>query len=327
MGAEHTGLTLEGLARRLEALERENTELRSKVATLEGSGTRRDELAENRGSERRLSGEVAALAFDGQVSRRLLLSKAGAAAVAAVAAGTLLSSPRKAKADHYGPGIEVDYVRAHSDQGTAVNGIAGPGGIFGVYGRAESPSWAGVAGRNSTEGGIGVDGSATSGTGVYGNGNNGVHGRSIERGWAGVYGNNITDYGFGVVGDGSGDDGAGVLGRNDNQGADGVQGKGGRSGVYGEGRFGVFGNGQGAGVYGTAQSQDGVAIMGNALGYGGLFNGGKAQLWLQPGASADRPTSGDHNAGELYMDSNATLFVCTAGGNPGVWRMVQTAPA
>ena len=65
-------LTLEGLAQklnaqtlRLEALERENAELRSKVATLEDS----------RGSDTRRSEEAAeALAFDGQVSRRSLLT-------------------------------------------------------------------------------------------------------------------------------------------------------------------------------------------------------------------------------------------------------------
>jgi hypothetical protein len=37
MGAEDSGLALQGLAQRLEALERENAELRGKVATLEGS--------------------------------------------------------------------------------------------------------------------------------------------------------------------------------------------------------------------------------------------------------------------------------------------------
>ena len=74
MGAENNGLTLEGLAQRLETLERENAELRSKVAALEGSGPRRDELAEKRGSDTRRSEEAAeALAFDGQVSRRSLL--------------------------------------------------------------------------------------------------------------------------------------------------------------------------------------------------------------------------------------------------------------
>ena len=122
MSAQGNGLTLEALAQRLEALQREhteklealeheNTELRSKVATLEGSGTRRDEVAEKRSSNTRRSGE-AALAFDGQVSRRSLLSKAGAAAVAAMAAGTLIY-PREAKAHHYGGPIEAGRVFTH----------------------------------------------------------------------------------------------------------------------------------------------------------------------------------------------------------------------
>jgi hypothetical protein len=74
MGAEDNGLSLEGLAHRLETLERENAQLRHKVATLEGSGTSWSE-------------QVPASESDGRVSRRALLSKAGAAAVAAVAAG------------------------------------------------------------------------------------------------------------------------------------------------------------------------------------------------------------------------------------------------
>src|SRR5215212_9121200 len=89
MDAEDSGLTLQGLARRLEALERENTELRHKVATLQGSGTRRDEVAPLRGFEKSRAGEPA-LESDGLVSRRWLLSKVGAAAVGTVAAGALL---------------------------------------------------------------------------------------------------------------------------------------------------------------------------------------------------------------------------------------------
>jgi len=59
---EPNGLTLEGIAQRLEALERENDVLSSKSATLEGSDTRR-------------SGGSAP-AFEGQLSRQALLSKA-----------------------------------------------------------------------------------------------------------------------------------------------------------------------------------------------------------------------------------------------------------
>ena len=42
MGGVDNGLTLEGLAQRLEALERENARLRDEVATFRGSDTGRD---------------------------------------------------------------------------------------------------------------------------------------------------------------------------------------------------------------------------------------------------------------------------------------------
>ena len=79
--------------------------------------------------------------------------------------------------------------------------------------------------------------------------------------------------------------------------------------------FGVVGDGNGsghAGVFGR-----------NASGYGGAFQGGKAQLRLEPGSSAGKPTTGEHQKGEIYMDSAGTLFVCTAGGTPGTWYKVS----
>jgi GH25 family lysozyme M1 (1,4-beta-N-acetylmuramidase) len=96
-------LSLEGLAQRLEALGRENeqmrsenAELRGEVSALRGSETRRGEVPAPRGSDRRREKEVAS-EFEGRVSRRAFLSKAGAAAVGAVAAGTLLNQ-REAEA-------------------------------------------------------------------------------------------------------------------------------------------------------------------------------------------------------------------------------------
>jgi hypothetical protein len=47
MDGQDNGLTLEGLAQRLETPERENAELRHKVGTLEGSATHRDEVDAN----------------------------------------------------------------------------------------------------------------------------------------------------------------------------------------------------------------------------------------------------------------------------------------
>ena len=195
MGEQSGGLTLEGLAQRLEALteklgelERENETLRTKVAILSEPGTRSTEVVALRGSEiRRAKDGESASKFDGVVSRRALLGKAGAAAVAAMAAGTLLY-PREARANHYGPGIEVDYVRAHSDNGDAVYAVSGntdlSTGRRGVFGYAYNPDWAGVEGGNTN--GIGVRGYGE--TGVRGEGDTGVWGSSNRGGWSGVYG-------------------------------------------------------------------------------------------------------------------------------------------
>ena len=85
MGEQSGGLTLEGLAQRLEALteklgelERENETLRTKVAILSEPGTRSTEVVALRGSEiRRAKDGESASKFDGVVSRRALLGKAG----------------------------------------------------------------------------------------------------------------------------------------------------------------------------------------------------------------------------------------------------------
>ena len=89
MGAGDNGPTLEGLAGRLEALERENARLGEEVAALTGTA--------NNGHAAVVE---AAPGVEGRVSRRALLGKAAAAAVAATAAGTLLN-PREARAETF----------------------------------------------------------------------------------------------------------------------------------------------------------------------------------------------------------------------------------
>jgi hypothetical protein len=266
-------------------------------------------------------------AFEGRVSRRALLSKAGAAAVAAVAAGTLLN-PREAKATHLADAISVDAVfthfvnvihnhalepavKAHNDgtgSGVQVKSNGGKGvhslGVIGVVGESIAtgqaavygkrfdsaingpgvvgdglgPDYAGVLGRNPSGTGIRGEGSDQAEVaGVRGIGKTGVWGSSATTGYSGVYGQHTGSLGFGVVGDGTGAAGAGILGRNDD--GDGVQGEGGN------------------GVHGKATS-----------GYGGLFEGGKAQMRIAPKSTAGRPTTGAHSKGELYMDSAAALL-------------------
>ena len=427
---ENSWLTLQGLADRLEALERENAKLRDEVAALNGSEI----------------DQAVKPAFEGRVSRRALLSKAGAAAVAAMAAGTLLN-PREAKASDLGDGNRVDYhathavaaqdeiagiraidgrsttsgngegaVEGHNDNtgpgvkgfgGTGVWGISSNTGHSGVYGQHTGtsgygvvgdgkgdPPNAGVLGRNS--GGNGVRGEGQSGvvgissaagfsavygqhtgssgygvrgegqtSGVRGLGRTGVWGRSAETGFSGVYGEHFGSSGYGVVGDGTGGS-AGVLGRN--SGGDGVSGEGRtgvsgvgsddqQAGVKGEGPTGVWGLSSRiafSGVYGEhtgtsgigttgigkggapgvlGRNNTGVGVLGEGRngihgtangGYGGQFEGGSAQLRLVPTGSAGKPTTGIHQKGEIYVDSAANLFVCTANGTPGTWKKIRT---
>jgi hypothetical protein len=292
MGAEKegNGLTLEGLALRLETqaqkletLERENEKMRSendalqsKVATLEGSQM-------PPGDE-----EEPARALDGRVSRRRLLRSAGAAAVGTMAAGALLARDASvAKADHFGPGISVDYVITHLE-GTNLTAVFG-----------NAPNGEGVVGFGNANG-------------VRGVGKAGVVGKSSTTGWEGVYGQH-TGSGYGVVGDGSGNTFAGVLGRNPS--GPGVRGKG-SIGVWAEGPTGVWAEGW-VGVRGVGRRD----VKG---GYGGQFSGDLAQLHLFPMGTVGKPTTDPHTKGEIYMDSEGTLFVCTANGTPGTWRKVTT---
>jgi hypothetical protein len=59
-------------------------------------------------------------------------------------------------------------------------------------------------------------------------------------------------------------------------------------------------------------------------GYGGTFRGSRAQIRLIPTARTGKPTSGNHQIGELYLDKSGVLFVCTVAGTPGTWRRVNT---
>jgi hypothetical protein len=293
MDEQENGLTLQSLAHRLEALERENALMRSENAEL------RDEVAALSGSERSQAVEPA---FEGRVSRRALLSKAGAATVAAVAAGTLLY-PREAEAHDTTNIINAESVHAHwirvvphdislgdgiksqvdNNVYAAVKGENfgfGPG-VFGQNLGSAGDEGPGVEGLGRP--GVKGRGMDSSSHGVEGEGLAGVVGKSSTTGFEGVYGQHTGSLGFGIVGDGTGAAGAGILGRNS-----------GGNGVHGQGR------------------------------YGGKFEGTRAQLLLQPKTTAGRPTSGTHVKGEMYMDSAGTLFVCTANGNPGTWRRVTT---
>jgi hypothetical protein len=68
----------------------------------------------------------------------------------------------------------------------------------------------------------------------------------------------------------------------------------------------------------------GAALQGTAsasTGRGAVLAGGAAQVQLTPRSASTHPTSGQ--AGDLYVDSSARLWFCTAGGTSATWQQVQ----
>jgi hypothetical protein len=107
-------------------------------------------------------------------------------------------------------------------------------------------------------------------------------------------------------------------------GGTGVQGhdlNGGGTGVLGDSEhgIGVYGyTDDGRGTYGYANS--GSALYGYAgSGYGLTAFGGRAPLYLNPGATAGPPTTGSHQRGEVWVDANGLHWHCVATGTPGTW--------
>ena len=115
-------------------------------------------------------------------------------------------------------------------------------------------------------------------------------------------------------------------------GGTGISGSGGTGGigVYGSGgEYGVNGSsGSGAGVFGLS-SLGGVGVLGvavapasrgNQFGVGGQFQGQEAALNLSSLATSPGVPAGHaHAAGDIYVDSNTTLWVCIASGLPGTF--------
>jgi hypothetical protein len=210
-------------------------------------------------------------------------------------------------------------------------GVVGEGGT-GVFGASNLPGGAAVIGRHDGQ-------TSPHGHGVRGEGDVGVLGISSRANFAAVAGDH-TGAGFGVSGTAVAGTTAAVLGRHQGPDGTGVRGEG-STGVHGEGSPGVLGicstalnpgstplehHGLVAGVSGKITGiGNGPGVFGEGR-YGGEFKGGSAQLRLVPATTVGRPTTGFHSKGEIFMDSEATLFVCVANGTPGSWRRVMTEP-
>ena len=190
-----------------------------------------------------------------------------------------------------------------------------------MYGEHIGTSWYGVVGDGKGAA-AGVLGRNPNATGVRGEGVIGVWGQTSTTGEAAVYARH-NGFGPGVVADGWGANHAAILGRNpDGTAVWGKTSKTGYGSVYGE-HTGT----SGYGVVGDGKGESGAGVLGrNNSGYGGQFEGGKAQLKLKPSSTRGKPTTGTHTKGEIYMDSAGTLFVCTAGDGTtvGTWKRVNT---
>jgi hypothetical protein len=89
-------------------------------------------------------------------------------------------------------------------------------------------------------------------------------------------------------------------------------------------RIGVLGmtDQNGYGVYGASAQGSGV-YGASATAYGGEFSGGAAQIRLVPGVTAGPPSGSSHLTGELYLDSNGDLYLCTSGGASPHWAKLN----
>jgi len=188
------GLTLEGLAERLEALKRENAELRHEVATLRDSATRHIPDEES-------TSQQPPTFEEGRVSRKWLLSRAGAAAAGVVVAGALTQRDiREARAaTEQTSGItDTPAVKGtHTNGGTGVYGVGQFGGrgvygegLYGVNGHSNGATGQGVHGVNSTAG-DGVLGDSQGGAAIrgrsFGSTGAGVHGEHFASGYGGQF--------------------------------------------------------------------------------------------------------------------------------------------
>jgi hypothetical protein len=103
------------------------------------------------------------------------------------------------------------------------------------------------------------------------------------------------------------------------------------SGVWGVGLapsgVGVRGD---AGSFFSAGGDNGTGVQG--IGFapgtlGGYFQGIRAPLNIQVSGAAGPPTTLGHARGDIWVDSACIVWVCIAGGTPGVFAPLQTGGA
>ena len=67
------------------------------------------------------------------------------------------------------------------------------------------------------------------------------------------------------------------------------------------------------------------ADISSVLGVGVRAKGAKAAILLVPQGRVGPPTANNHRMGELLVDRNGNLWLCTVAGTPGTWRQIAFA--
>jgi hypothetical protein len=315
--------------------------MKARLAALERLVDVRTDVAIERDavpSERPRGQETSVASGQSRTDRRGLLKQGAVLAAGAVTGGVVLVAAQAAPAAATTGAMQFG---AANDAGNAVTSLTSTGeptlslantavgeslALWVTSGGARIDGSAlGLLVNASTSGGPGLDveNAGYAGSAITGAQNNATNQQAAVYGATQGKGPGVEGYsiggGPGVQGD-SESNGPGVWGNSMSSPSLYACGVLGTAVGYGSGVVGT--TGQGNGVYGY--SNGGYGITGaSTSGRGGHFSGVAAQIQLSPGSASTHPTSGA--TGDLYVDSTARLWFCTAGGSPATWKQVQVA--
>lgn len=343
--------SLSDLMARLTQLEERTSKAEERAARAEARATHLENA----------TGNLAAAVVDPrQVSRRSLLTKVAAAGAAGIAGSLILAKPKDVFASFTWTGgasnaadletivlanaafpagavLRLD-ANVASNGSTSIDGLQTVGtnnfsGVAAYGGNKGGTAYYGVGGPATGTGASGSGVRVWSGTSAAGqysstsvqayqqNQQNGVYTYNAVFGAAGSaahssFSNGLWSYaadrGWGMWGDGGAGNGATPP----------VGGGVGVIGNSGPGDVGVVGYGDLYG-YNPAVEAHGTAGFGNALGVGGWFTGGRANLALGSTGTAGPPTTLQHFVGDVMVDKNRVLWMCIGSGIPGTWSPIQ----
>jgi len=324
------------------------TQLEDRTSRAEERATR----AEARAAQlENATGNLAAAVVDPRpMSRRSLLTKVAAAGAAGVAGTLILAKPKDVFASYAwtgGTSMVADLQTTVTAQAgftagatvaqfdaSSANNPTNPIDGFRAIGSA---NYSGIAAYGGNRGGVAYYGGggpglastfgAGSGLLVFSGAN--PAGGTVGSYAAQIYGNGGSDglsNGSGIVAQASGTNGYNWLLGAGGTGTTATNHVGGGTALYAYGGPGATAvQAIGGGVSNNpANPAHGVRGVGNVVGVGGYFQGGRAQVQLIPNGGAGAPTTGQHFTGDLFMDAAAVIWVCIVSGTPGAFMPLQS---